>query len=110
MSNRQLAAAMHYYGGNSEGCGRLGFSHRQSNIRQAAQTRVLNAADRNDPTFAKRSNVRTRAEITIPRSDVAHYGAAVLNGTDRKLSHGAPPWRMTPNGCLGNPAIVSLPS
>jgi len=53
---------------------------------------------------------RERDSGRIPRSDVAHCDAAALNGSDRILSHGAPPWRMTPNGCLGNPAIVSLPS
>jgi hypothetical protein len=46
----------------------------------------------------------------IPRSDVAHRVAAVLNGSDRIPSHGAPPRRMTPKGCLGSPAIVSLRS
>ena len=53
---------------------------------------------------------RERDPGRIPRSDVAQRDAAVWNGSDRILSHGAPPWRMTPNGCLGNPAIVSLPS
>jgi hypothetical protein len=53
---------------------------------------------------------RERDSGRIPRSDVAHCDAAVLNGSDRILSHGAPPWRMTPNRCLGNPAIVSLRS
>jgi hypothetical protein len=32
----------------------------------------------------------------------------VLNGSDRILFHGTPPRRMTPNGCLGSAAIVSL--
>jgi hypothetical protein len=44
------------------------------------------------------------------RVTVAHHDAAVLNGSDRILSHGAPPSGMTPNGYLGRPAIVSLPS
>jgi hypothetical protein len=46
----------------------------------------------------------------IPRSDVAQCDAALLNGSGRKLSHGAPPSRMMPNGCVGSPAIVSLRS
>ena len=46
----------------------------------------------------------------IPRSDVAHRDAAVLNGSERILSRGAPPRRMTPDWCLGSPAIVLLRS
>jgi hypothetical protein len=53
---------------------------------------------------------RERDPGCIPRSDVAYRDAAVLNGSDRIHSHGAPPSRMTPNGCLGSPAIVSLRS
>jgi hypothetical protein len=65
--------------------------------------------------IVRRAQVRAIDEMMrdsgrIPRSDVAQYDAAVLNGSDRILSRGAPPWRMTPNGCLGNPAILSLPS
>jgi hypothetical protein len=36
--------------------------------------------------------------------------AAVLKGSDRIVSDGAQPTRMTPNGCLGSPVIVSLRS
>jgi hypothetical protein len=46
----------------------------------------------------------------IKRSDVAQCDAAVLNGSDRMHSHGAPPWRMTPNEHLGNPALISRSS
>ena len=44
------------------------------------------------------------------RVTVAHRDAAVLNGSDRISSHGAPPRRMMPKGRLGSPAIVSLRS
>src|SRR5262249_15519210 len=49
---------------------------------------------------------RERDSGRIPRSDVAHRDAAVLNGSDRIHSHGAPPRRMTPNGCLGSPVML----
>jgi len=40
---------------------------------------------------------------------MAHCDAAGMNGGNRIISHGAPPWRLMPNGWLGNPALVSLP-
>jgi hypothetical protein len=43
------------------------------------------------------------ARVTVEQRD-----AAVLNGSDRMTSLGAPPSRMTPIGCVGSPAIVSL--
>jgi hypothetical protein len=64
----------------------------------------------------KTRDTRFRVEIgsgtggRIPRSDVAHLDAVVLNGSDRIRSHGAPPRRMTPDGFLGSPPIVSLRS
>src|SRR5262245_40493654 len=39
-------------------------------------------------------------------TDMAQCDAAGVNGGDRILSHGAPPGRLMPNGCLGSPAIV----
>src|SRR6516162_11890024 len=39
---------------------------------------------------------------------MAHCDAAGVNGSDRIRSHGAPPSRMMPNGCLGSPVIVLL--
>ncbi len=39
---------------------------------------------------------------------MAQGDAAGVNGSNRILSHGAPPWRMMPNGCLGSPVIVLL--
>jgi hypothetical protein len=53
---------------------------------------------------------RERDSGRITRSDVAHRDAAVLNGSDRIHSHGGPPRRMTPNGCLVGPVIVVLRS
>jgi hypothetical protein len=49
-------------------------------------------------------------QVASRGSDVAQWEAAVLNGSDRILSHGAPKLRMTPNGCPASPAIVSLRS
>jgi len=46
----------------------------------------------------------------IPRSDVAQCDAAVLNGSDHILFHGAPKLRMMPNRCLRSPVILSLRS
>jgi hypothetical protein len=53
---------------------------------------------------------RERDPGRIPRSDVAQRDAAVWKGSDRIHSPGALPLRMTPKGCLGSPAIVSLRS
>ncbi len=39
---------------------------------------------------------------------MAQCDAAGVNGSNRIRSHGAPPLRMMPNGCLGSPAIVLL--
>jgi hypothetical protein len=66
--------------------------------------------DRASSPAAETARQRSGTPGAVPRSDVAHRDAAVLNGSDRILSHGAQPWRMTPNGCLGSPAIVSLRS
>jgi hypothetical protein len=41
---------------------------------------------------------------------VVHRDAAVLNGSDRIPSHGAPLKRMAPNRWLGSPVIVSVPT
>jgi hypothetical protein len=48
-------------------------------IKQAKQSREVPCQD------------RERDPGRIPRSDVAHRDAAVLNGSDRIPSHGAPP-------------------
>jgi hypothetical protein len=40
-------------------------------------------------------------------SDMAHAG---VNGSNRILSHGAPPPRMMPNGCLRSPVFVLIRS
>src|SRR5438552_4326560 len=40
---------------------------------------------------------------------MAHGDAAGVNGSNRILSHGAPPRRMMPNGCLESPVLVLLP-
>lgn len=37
---------------------------------------------------------------------MAHCDADFVSGTDRIFTSGAPLWRVMPNGCLGNPAIV----
>src|SRR5262249_48827863 len=39
-------------------------------------------------------------------TDLAQCDAAGVKGGNRILSHGAPPRRLMPNGCLGSPAIV----
>ena len=51
---------------------------------------------------------RERDSGCIPGSDMAQCDAAGVNGSNRILSHGAPPSRMMPNGCLGSPVIVLL--
>jgi hypothetical protein len=48
------------------------------------------------------SRDRERGSGRIPGSDVVHRDAAVLNGSDRRPSDGAPSRRMTPNGSLGS--------
>jgi hypothetical protein len=40
---------------------------------------------------------------------MAHHDAVFLNGADRILISGAPPRRMMPNGCMGNPALYLTP-
>src|SRR5207249_11295707 len=52
---------------------------------------------------------RERDSGCIPGSDMAHCDAAGVNGSNRILSHGAPPRRMMPNGCLESPVLVLLP-
>jgi hypothetical protein len=39
---------------------------------------------------------------------MAQCDAAGVKGSNRILFHGAPRWRMMPNGCLGSPVLVSL--
>src|SRR5262249_25366082 len=46
---------------------------------------------------------RERDSGCIPGSDMAHCHAAGVNGSNRIISHGAPPPRMMPNGCLEVP-------
>ena len=41
---------------------------------------------------------------------MAHCDAAGVNGSSRILSHGAPPGRVMPNGCLGSPVLVLPPA
>src|SRR5262245_40234904 len=41
-----------------------------------------------------------------PRSGMARCDAAGVNGGSRIISHGTPPWRVMPNGCLGSPALA----
>jgi hypothetical protein len=49
-------------------------------------------------------DVRTWRELG---SDMAQCDAAAgVNGSNRIMSHGAPPRRMMPNGCLGSPGLV----
>src|SRR5262249_25234984 len=45
-----------------------------------------------------------------PRAGMGQCDAAGVSGGNRILSHGAPPERLMPNGCLGSPAIVLLRS
>src|SRR5438093_7915285 len=53
---------------------------------------------------------RERDSGYVPGSDMAHCDAAGVNGSNRILSHGAPPLRMMPTGCLGSPVLVLLRS
>src|SRR5215831_4876575 len=53
---------------------------------------------------------RERDSGCIPGSDMAHCDAAGVNGSNRIISHGAPPPRMMPNGCLESPVLVLLRS
>jgi hypothetical protein len=39
---------------------------------------------------------------------MAQGDATGVKGSNRILSHGAPPRRMMPNGCLGSPVLVLL--
>jgi hypothetical protein len=51
---------------------------------------------------------RERDPGRIPKLTLAHCDAEVVNGSDRITSNGAPLRRVTPDGWLGNPALVSL--
>src|SRR2546423_4197832 len=53
---------------------------------------------------------RGRDSGCTPRSDMAHGDAAGVNGGNRIPSHGAPPGRLMPDGCLGSPVLVLLRS
>lgn len=46
----------------------------------------------------------------IPRCYMARRNAAGVNGEQPHITHGAPPTRMTPKGCLGSSVLVLLPS
>jgi hypothetical protein len=58
------------------------------------------------PDTAHFSQGRGRDSGCTPRSDMAQSDAAGVNGGNRILSHGAPPGRVMPNGCLGSPVFV----
>ena len=52
------------------------------------------------------SQGRGRDSGCIPGTDMAQCDAAGVNGSNRIMSHGAPPRRVMPNGCLGSPGLV----
>src|SRR5262249_53578454 len=52
--------------------------------------------------------IESGTEVASRSTDMAQCDAAGVNGSNRILSHGAPPGRLMPNGCLGSPAIVLL--
>src|SRR6516165_3955211 len=54
--------------------------------------------------------IESGTEVASRGTDRAHCDAAGVNGSNRILSHGAPPGRPMPNGCLGSPELVLLRS